>query len=113
MCSSARSTAGTSKDESSDTNDFLSFDLESNGVYEIHAGQGAGARVVEFRADASKQKIVDIVLFDASEAKFEKAVAAWFAAKADTRDGMEFDEGLDSFVTAKPERARPLAWHAF
>ena len=102
---------GRSKDEGSDTNDILGFDVARNRTYRIAVREGGLSRVVERRFGAGNQKIVDVTLMTRNELAFAKETSAWFKAPVDKRPG--FSAATDEFVRANEARARELAWHSF
>jgi len=103
--------SGTSKDESNDTNDFLTFEVELNGHYAI----AAGGKKVELTGDGSAQKLVDIVTGkrDAPAALVAHAAATWFLADAEHRTEFEPDPAVDAFMASNPKEAREIAWTQF
>jgi pimeloyl-ACP methyl ester carboxylesterase len=114
--------SGTSKTETADMRDFLSFDVPQGRVYEIAATVGDRTVRQTFASGTSDQGKATVQftpipvtkpLSAATTAKLKTAFAAFFAAPAAQQAAFKFPGGLDSTLLQNESAVRQIAWEAY
>jgi predicted esterase len=124
---------GTTKDESADGNDFLTFEIARDRAYDIQAGPRKKA---SFRAGTNAQEVVVLHLNETpaftipaqpryvpapitrqlkteDEAKLRQALAAFFVAPTDQQAAWRFPRRLERLLQENEPAVRRIAWEAF
>ena len=118
---------GSTKDETADPNDMLTFDLPRGGAYEITARQGASTLQRRYATEDKPQETLDLAFQEAAsipppapggpDAAHQEALAdaltQFYAASPEQQADWHFDPGLDQRLRQAPATVRRLAWAAF
>ena len=114
--------SGTSKTETADMRNFLSFDVLQDHVYEI-AATVAGRTVRQTFASGDSAQGKAVLHFDsappakplpaATAAKLKFAFAGYFAAPADKQAAWAFPAGLNTLLLTNESAVRSAAWEAY
>jgi pimeloyl-ACP methyl ester carboxylesterase len=110
---------GTSKGESADLNNILSFDVPASGVYQICAElDGQTAEQILIPGTNTQQLVVLSPnefkpLKPRDKAKLKKALAEFFSAPAEKQAQWKFSSGLDKLLRENEPAVRQAAWEVF
>jgi pimeloyl-ACP methyl ester carboxylesterase len=110
---------GTSQGESADLNNFLSFEIPANGVYQICAELGGQSAVQILIPGTNTQQLVMLSLPQFKplkphdEAKLKKALAEFFVAPAEKQGQWKFASSLENLFRENEPAVRQAAWEVF
>ena len=118
---------GTTRDEKSDSNDMLSFEVAQDRTYQIEAEFGDQKARQEFHCQKSGQEMVVVCLADSGsskvlgfkplkptqEAELKAAAGRFFSAGAEARAGWKFDRGLETLLRKNEPAVRQAVWEAY
>ena len=133
---SAAKLEGTSRGESADLNDILPFTLARDRAYDIRLEQGERVLRRELRPGTNVQKLVVFTLNDAhaltmpsqacyapppiehslkpaDEAKLQKAMTEFFAARTNKQAAWKFSGSLEKLLRNNEPAVRRVAWKAY
>jgi pimeloyl-ACP methyl ester carboxylesterase len=115
--------AGTSRDESADTNDILAFDLAPDGAYQIAVRHGEQEVRREYRATTNVQDLVVVSLSEAraerkelqaqEPADLKKSLLDFFSASAEQQANWKFPVGQDDLLRRNEAAVRQTAWKTY
>jgi hypothetical protein len=127
---------GTSRDESADLNDILSFNLGRERAYEIRVESNGRQSVRPFRSGTNSQELIVIPLIETplltlpsqvcyarpplrahlkprDETRLEKALSDYFSARPEKQKEWKFSSGLEKLLLHNEPAVRQAAWNAY
>jgi pimeloyl-ACP methyl ester carboxylesterase len=110
---------GSSRDESVDMNNFLSFELPAAGTYKIHAELDGWVAEQNYSPSTNRQELAIVSLGELKpikprdEAKLKKALAEFFAAPAQKQARWKFSSNLEKLLAGNEPAVRQAAWETF
>lgn len=122
IVSGASNWTGTSRGETSDLNNFLTFDVPRGRVYEIDVADGDRQVAQPFAPGDSASSLAEIhlepvhtwkPLSQKDQGQLAKAFADYFAAPAAQQAAWTFPKGLDKLLLRNEPAVRQAAWDAY
>lgn len=104
---------GTSRDESNDANDYLTFELPPSRSYVIRAKLDKRSARQELHCGEPAQELVELHLKAARATRLAKQARNWFETAAEERRLTTFEEDLEQWLAKDDARVRAIVWQAF